>query len=494
MILENSHVGRGKSWVEYEDGIRREYSVVTLAIRMWHVSAADYYELMEDSYGQLHSCDTYVVRWQYQIQQCGVRTLKGTVSKRQGQMGRERCAYFFWQGSQSSINEKGASALMTVELDEENGPQVRVEQGMEPACFMSLFDGHMITHLGKREDDEKKNSSKLYIVQHEHESEAGLLEVPCTTESLRSRGVFLNINLRTGSLYVWIGSKSPDSLQTNGRRIAKWMSDTCPIEVGLSLGSSVVVTEIREGAEAREFLRALKSDDQSNYHCLVKEPSSSTSHVPRLFHMTSVNLTFHVQEVLHPARNEEYSPFPFLQSQLYKQDQPTLYLLDFGDDVFLWHGWWPLGYKEEGNVSTGSARARYTEDRKLSLETAINYCKAREGRLPNMHCVYAGMEPLSFTNHFPHWEVSEEANTANTQENRPSTLEDMQACFSQLSKSLYTFEELQQRPLPDGVNPNKLEKYLSDEEFMDVLKMTRSEFAALPAWKQTNVRKESKLF
>lgn len=83
-----------------------------------------------------------------------------------------------------------------------------------------------------------------------------------------------------------------------------------------------------------------------------------------------------------------------------------------------------------------------------------------------MHCVYAGMEPLSFTNHFPHWEVSEEANTANTQENRPSTLEDMQACFSQLSKSLYTFEELQQRPLPDGVNPNKLEKYLSDEEFM----------------------------
>ena len=67
-----------------------------------------------------------------------------------------------------------------------------------------------------------------------------------------------------------------------------------------------------------------------------------------------------------------YLPF---QSQLYKQDQPTLYLLDFGDEVFLWHGWWPLGYKEEGNVSTGSARARFTEDRKLALETAINYCK-----------------------------------------------------------------------------------------------------------------------
>ena len=54
----------------------------------------------------------------------GVKTLKGNLSKHQAQMGRERCAYFFWQGAQSTINEKGASALMTVELDEEHGPQV----------------------------------------------------------------------------------------------------------------------------------------------------------------------------------------------------------------------------------------------------------------------------------------------------------------------------------------------------------------------------------
>lgn len=38
--------------------------------------------------------------------------------------GKEKCCYFFWQGRHSSVSEKGTSALMTVELDEERGAQV----------------------------------------------------------------------------------------------------------------------------------------------------------------------------------------------------------------------------------------------------------------------------------------------------------------------------------------------------------------------------------
>ena len=38
---------------------------------------------------------------------------------------------------------------MTVELDKEKGPQVRVVQGKEPPAFLNLFDGGMMLLKGR---------------------------------------------------------------------------------------------------------------------------------------------------------------------------------------------------------------------------------------------------------------------------------------------------------------------------------------------------------
>ena len=43
---------------------------------------------------------------------------------------------------------------------------------------------------------------------------------------------------------------------------------------------------------------------------------------------------------------------------------------------------------------------------------------------------------------------------------------DLERTFYELSKSEYTWEELQQRPLPDGVDPTRLERYLNAQDFM----------------------------
>ena len=38
--------------------------------------------------------------------------------------------------------------------------------------------------------------------------------------------------------------------------------------------------------------------------------------------------------------------------------------------------------------------------------------------------------------------------------------------FALLSRDNYSWEELKQRPLPDGVDPSRLEKYLTDDDFV----------------------------
>lgn len=114
--------------------------------------------------------------------------------------GKEKCCYFFWQGRHCSVSEKGTSALMTVELDEERGGQVKenrlnnlakrillfllldirytdifflmqcsvwpfvsqvqVQQGKEPPCFLQCFNGGMIVHAGKREEEEEEENTQ----------------------------------------------------------------------------------------------------------------------------------------------------------------------------------------------------------------------------------------------------------------------------------------------------------------------------------------------
>jgi len=53
------------------------------------------------------------------------RELSGLPSKHSAK-GRDRSVYFIWQGRNASSNERGAAALLTVELDSNRGPQVKI--------------------------------------------------------------------------------------------------------------------------------------------------------------------------------------------------------------------------------------------------------------------------------------------------------------------------------------------------------------------------------
>lgn len=40
--------------------------------------------------------------------------------------------------------------------------QVQVQQGKEPPCFLQCFNGGMIVHAGKREEEEENAQSNLF--------------------------------------------------------------------------------------------------------------------------------------------------------------------------------------------------------------------------------------------------------------------------------------------------------------------------------------------
>lgn len=58
----------------------------------------------------------------------------------------------------------------------------------------------------------------------------------------------------------------------------------------------------------------------------------------------------------------------------------------------------------------------------------------------------------------------------------------------------WDFDRLKVKPLPPGVEPTRLESYLSQQEFVQILKMTPDAFYKCPKWKQTVLKKDAQLF
>ncbi|XP_067342024.1 supervillin a isoform X15 [Channa argus] len=496
-ILDGFNVGRGYGLVEAEDW--RSYEISTLAVEVWHILEFDYSRLPCQSIGQFHEGDTYVVKWKY-IVSTAVGKRQNPEQLRMMGAGKEKCCYFFWQGHNSTVSEKGTSALMTVELDEERGAQVQVLQGKEPPCFLQCFNGGMIVHSGKREEEEEnsQNDWRLYCVRGEVDVEGHLLEVACHCSSLRSRVSMVLLGVSQALIYLWHGCKSQMHTQEVARTAVNKIKEHCPLETGLHSSSKVTIRECDEGTEPTGFWEALGRRDRKAYDCMLQDPGRF-NFTPRLYQLSSSSGEFSAVEFIYPARDpSQVNSMPFLQEDLYEATQPALFLVDNHHEVYLWQGWWP-----QNSESTGSAWIRWDTDRKCAMETVLLYCKEKnEKKPPKAYLIHAGLEPLTFTNMFPSWEHREEIAAITEREaevcNQIILVEDV---LARLCKTTYPLSDLLARPLPEGVDPLHLEVYLSDEDFQSVgahekkaLEMTRDEYGSLPGWKQVNVKKAKGLF
>ncbi|XP_075953956.1 supervillin [Anarhichas minor] len=490
-ILDGLNVGRGHGLVETQDHMRTQ-EISTASVDVWHILEFDYSRLPRQSIGQFHEGDAYVVKWKYMVNTSVGR--RQNPEARSSGPGKEKCCYFFWQGRHSTVSEKGTSALMTVELDEERGAQVQVQQGKEPPCFLQCFNGGMIVHAGKREEEEENTQSewRLYCVRGEVPVEGHLLEVACHCSSLRSRASMILLNINKAIIYLWHGCKTQLHTRRVGNTATLKIKEQCPLEAGLHSSSKVTIHECDEGVEPPGFWEALGRKDRKAYDCMLQDPGKF-NFTPRLFQLSSTSGDFVASEFFHPSSAPDLvSSLPFLQEDLYNApQQPALFLVDNFHEVYLWQGWWP-----QDSESTGSARIRWDSDRKCAMETVLQYCKEKNEKKPQKsYLIHAGLEPLTFTNMFPSWDYREDVAEITEREaevcHQIILVEDV---LARLCQNAFPLAQLQARPLPEGVDPLRLEIYLSDQDFEKALEMTREEYEGLPGWKQVNLKKAKGLF
>ena len=104
-------------------------------LKAWVIRDFKKEEEPEHMHGHFFGGDSYILLYSY------------TPANRNA----EEHIIYFWLGNDSTADEKGAAALLAVELDDSMGGrpvQVRVTQGKEPAHFRQLFKGRMVVYRG----------------------------------------------------------------------------------------------------------------------------------------------------------------------------------------------------------------------------------------------------------------------------------------------------------------------------------------------------------
>ncbi|KAM9393776.1 supervillin isoform 2-T3 [Pholidichthys leucotaenia] len=479
-VLAGVDVQRGHGVITLEEG--RQVELKTVAVDTWHVQEFDDSEIQVESTGQLHEGDSYVIRWMYRISAADTDSLDEC-----GRGPKEKTAFFLWRGRRSSVSGRDTAAFLSIGMSDHEESQVVVLQGKEPPCFLQLFQGGLVIHKGKREEA-SCTGWHMFCVRGELPEEGFLMEVDCCCAGLRSRGSVVLLNSQQGVLYLWNGCKAHSSSREVGKRTVELLTHICPPELGLCRGSPVKVQVVEEGSEPADFWAALGNMDRKAYDCMLQDPGKY-NFTPRLFHLSTSSGSSRAEELQSPMRLPGVvMAMPFVQESLTSVAQPALFLLDNCLEVYLWQRGQP-----EQTESAAAAWSLWHHERKCAMQTVLQYCKEMNPRRPpKAYLIFEGCEPLTFTNVFPCWERNVGPHTQGDDSSRVK-LTLVQDALAQLLKTQYPLEELLQSPLPEGVDPQHLEVYLSDQDFQTILEMKRDEYASLPSWKQIDLKKSKGL-
>ncbi|KAB5514983.1 hypothetical protein PHYPO_G00248840 [Pangasianodon hypophthalmus] len=431
-------------------------------VQVWRIENLELAEVDANLHGYFYGGDCYLILYTYEVN------------------GKKNYILYMWLGRHTSQDEMTACAFHAVTVDQQydNQPvQVRLTMGKEPRHFMAMFKGRMVVFEGgtsRKSESNEEPPMRFFQISGTDSSNTKAIEVPAVAASLNSNDVFLLKSQST--VFLWYGKGSSG----DERAMAK--------EVSAFLGRGLSEEIMAEGQEPIEFWQLLGG--KTPYANEKRLQQAMTDHQPRLFECSNKTGKFIVTEISQ-----------FTQDDLNETD---VMLLDTWDQVFLWIG----------------AQANDTE-KKESITTCQEYLRTHPGmRDPETPIVLIkqGFEPPTFTGWFLAWDPSkwsggktyeqlrEELGVVTDAVNIATAAGLVNGVSGDQSSSAdednrvyqpFPLEELINKSaeeLPEGVDPARREKHLSDEDFVSVFQMSKAEFNALPQWRQLDSKKKHGLF
>ncbi|XP_053200330.1 gelsolin-like isoform X2 [Panonychus citri] len=324
---------------------------------IYRISSFDRVPVDPADYGNFYSGDCYIIVY---------TSVPGSGS-------RPVNVIYYWIGNESSVNERGTAAVMTVQLDDERfggaAVQVRVVEGKEPPHFTALFAGKMIIYKGNAKSGGRSEKGStvdptkekcILQVRGTNKYVNRAVEVDCEARSLNSNDVF--ILFTSSTIYIWAGKGSTGDEREMARICAKRVED----------GREVIL--VSEGQEKSDFWEAIGG--QQPYSQEKGLELSEPVHPIRLFQCSNSKGYFYVDEIV-----------DFNQSDLIEED---VMLLDTWDTILVW-----IGSKSN------------PLERERTIEMVEEYLKAdpseRDLETPII-IVKQGSEPPNFTGFFGSWD------------------------------------------------------------------------------------------
>uniref|UniRef100_A0A667YWA2 Scinderin like a n=1 Tax=Myripristis murdjan TaxID=586833 RepID=A0A667YWA2_9TELE len=301
---------------------------------IWRVEGGDKTPVDPSNYGQFYGGDCYLVLYTYKSG------------------GREQHIIYTWQGLKCSKDELGASAYLTVQLDDSMGGspvQVRVTQGQEPAHLVSLFkEKPLVIHLGgtsRKGGQTQAGSTRLFHIRQS--STKATRAVEPSAASLNTNDVF--VLKSPDAMFLWRGEGATEEEMTAAKHYKNLFSLS-------TAGFWSALGGKKEYQTSKSLQRMVKP--------------------PRLFGCSNKTGRLIAEEV----------PGDFTQMDLATDD---IMILDTWDQIFLWIG-------NEANEAEKKGCVKIAED-------YVNTDPSGRRNIPII-TIKQGAEPPTFTGWFHAWD------------------------------------------------------------------------------------------